>query len=233
MIIQGVTIKNTTVVDSYITTQNLAIWLDANNASSYSGTGTTLNDLSGNGRTHTLSNSNLYTTLSGVKCFNCSNNGQVILANSTTIPIATNFTYISWARIRPSTSGYRTLFRAYNTGGHPIIINNGTNILGMWDNPTATGFNSSSYDMSSYNDIWAQWVTVGDASGQTFYINGQQVGASVSKTSSGQYHYAWGNIQSANDQPWGYVANMCLYNTKLSQVQIQQNYGYYKTQFGV
>jgi len=26
---------------------------------------------------------------------------------------------------------------------------------------------------------------------------------------------------------------MCLYNTKLSQVQIQQNYGYYKTQFGV
>jgi len=235
MIIQGVTVKNTTVADPYITTSNLAIWLDANNSSSYPGTGTAITDLSGNSRTHTLSNSNLYTTLGGVKCFNCSSVGQVILAMSqSTIPIATNFTYITWTRVRASTSGFRTLFRSGGTGGHAIIINNGTNTLGMWDNlPGNTGFNSSGYDMSAYNDVWAQWAVVGDTSGQTFYINGQQVGSSTAKSVAGQYHYAWGNIQSANDQPWGYVANMCLYNTKLSQVQIQQNYGYYKTQFGV
>jgi hypothetical protein len=235
MIIQGVTIKDTTVADPYITTSNLAIWLDANNADSYSGTGTTLNDLSVNRYTHTLSNSNLYTVLSGVKCFNCSNNGQVILAMSqSTIPIATNFTYISWTRVRASTAGYRTLFRSGGTGGHAILVGAGTNTLGMWDNlPANTGFNSSGYNMASYGDVWAQWATVGDASGQTFYINGQQVGSASAKSVAGQYHYAWGNIQSANDQPWGYVANMCLYNTKLTQVQIQQNYGYYKTQFGV
>jgi hypothetical protein len=103
----------------------------------------------------------------------------------------------------------------------------------MWDNPTASGFNSSGYDMSAYGDTWAQFATVGDASGQTFYINGLQVGSTVGKTSSGQYHYTWGNIQTANDQPWGYVANMFLYNTKLTPIQIQQNYGAYKTQFGV
>jgi len=234
MIIQGVTIKGTTAVDSYITTSNLAIWLDANNVSSYSGTGTTLNDLSGNGYTHTLSNSNLYTTLSGVKCFNCSNTGQVILSNSTTIPIATNFTYITWTRVRSSTSGYRTLFRSGGNGGHAILVSAGTNTLGMWDNlPANTGFNSSGYNMAAYGDVWAQWATVGDASEQTFYINGQQVGSASAKSVAGQYHYAWGNIQSANDQPWGYVANMFLYTTKLNLGQIQQNYGYYKTQFGV
>jgi Concanavalin A-like lectin/glucanases superfamily len=234
MIIKGVTLSGITVADAYITTQNLAIWLDANNASSYSGTGTTLNDLSGNGCTHTLSNSNLYTTLSGIKCFNCSSTGQVILANSTTIPIATNFTYITWTRVRASTSGYRTLLRAYTTGGHAMIVNTGTNTLGMWDNlPANTGFNSSGYNMAVYGDVWAQWATVGDVSGQTFYINGQQVGSSVSKSVAGQYHYAWGNIQSANDQPWGYVANLFLYSTKLSQLQIKQNYVAYKTQFGV
>jgi len=233
MIIQGVTVKNTTVADAYITTRNLAIWLDANNADSYSGTGTTLNDLSVNRYTHTLSNSNLYTVLSGVKCFNCSSTGQVITAVSTTIPIATNFTYITWTRVRSSTTGYRTLFRCYGTGGHPIIVNNGTNTLGMWDNLTATGFNSSGYNMASYGDVWAQFATVGDASGQTFYINGQQVGSASAKSVAGQYHYSWGNIYGNTDQPWGYVANMCLYNTKLTQVQIQQNYGYYKTQFGV
>ena len=234
MIIQGVTLKGTRVIDGGVMPTNLMLYLDANNTSSYSGTGTTVNDLSSNGYTHTLSNSNLYTVLSGVKCFNCSATGQVILANSTTISIPTNFTYISWTRVRASTAGFRTLLRTYGTGGHPIIINNGTNTLGMWDNlPGNTGFNSSGYNMAAYGDVWAQWATVGDASGQTFYINGQQVGSASAKSVAGQYHYAWGNIQSANDQPWGYVANLELYNFKLTTEQLQQNYYYYKSTFGV
>jgi hypothetical protein len=234
MIVQGVTLAGTRVVDGGVMPTGLMLYLDANNAASYSGTGTTLNDLSGNGYTHTLSNSNLYTTLSGVKCFNCSSTGQVILSNSTTIQIPTNFTYIAWTRVRASTAGFRTMLRCYAAnGGHPVIINNGTNTLGMWDNLSATEFNSSGYNMAAYGDVWAQWATVGDAAGQTFYINGQQVGSAVSKSVSGQYHYAWGNIQSANDQPWGYVANLELYNIKLTQEQIQQNYYGLKGTFGV
>ena len=215
-------------------TSNLLIYLDANNASSYSGSGTTVNDLSGNGYTHTLSNSNLYTNLSGVKCFNCSSVGQVIIANSGSIQIPTNFTYVSWVRVRASTAGYRTLLRCNGTGGHAIIINQATNTLGMWDNlPGNTGFNSSGYNMSAYGDVWAQFATVGDASGQTFYINGQQVGTSVSKSVSGLYHLAWGNIQAANDQPWGYVANLFLYNTKLSLREISGNYQALRSRFNV
>lgn len=215
-------------------TSNLLIYLDANNASSYSGSGTTVNDLSGNGYTHTLSNSNLYTNLSGVKCFNCSSVGQVIIANSGSIQIPTNFTYVTWTRVIASTAGYRTLLRCNGTGGHAIIINQATNTLGMWDNlPGNTGFNSSGYNMGSYGDVWAQFATVGDASGQTFYINGQQVGTSVSKSVSGLYHLAWGNIQAANDQPWGYVANLFLYNTKLSLREIGGNYQALRSRFSV
>ena len=213
-------------------TSNLLIYLDANNASSYSGSGTTVNDLSGNGYTHTLSNSNLYTDLSGVKCFNCSSAGQIVTAVSTTIQIPTNFTYISWTRVRASTTGFRTLLRDW-IGGHPIIINTGTNILGMWDNATLTSFNSSGYNMSAYGDVWAQWATVGDASGQTFYVNGQQVGTSVPKSVSGEYHYGWGNIQGGLDQPWGYVANLFLYNTKLSLREIGGNYQALRSRFSV
>jgi len=234
MIISGMTVKGARVLDGGVMPTNLMLYLDANNTSSYSGTGTIVNDLSGNGYTHTLSNSNIYTVLSGVKCFNCSATGQVILANSTTIPIPTNFTYIIWTRVRASAAGYRTLLRSYNTGGHAIIVNNGTNLLGMWDNlPGNTGFNSSGYNMAAYGDVWAQFATVGDAAGQTFYINGQQVGSAVTKSVAGQYHYAWGNIQSANDQPWGYVANLELYNTKLTVEQIQQNYYGLKGRFGL
>ena len=217
---------------SSLYTSNLLIYLDANNASSYSGSGTTVNDLSGNGYTHTLSNSNLYTNLSGVKCFNCSSAGQIVTAVSTTIQIPTNFTYVSWTRVRASTTGFRTLLRDW-IGGHPIIINTGTNILGMWDNATLTSFNSSGYNMSAYGDVWAQWATVGDASGQTFYINGQQVGTSVPKSVSGEYHYGWGNIQGGLDQPWGYVANLFLYNTKLSLREISGNYQALRSRFSV
>ena len=77
MIIQGATIVGSRVVDATIPTNNLLIWLDANNASSYPGTGTTVTDLSGNGYTHTLSSSGIYTVLNGVKCFNCSSTGQI------------------------------------------------------------------------------------------------------------------------------------------------------------
>jgi len=234
MIIQGVTLNGVRVVDGGVMPTNLILYLDANNSSSYSGTGTTLNDLSGNGYTHTLSNSNLYTVLSGIKCFNCSSVGKIITAFSGTIQIPTNFTYISWTRVRASTTGFRTLLRSNGTGGHAIIVNTGTNILGMWDNlPGNTGFNSSNYNMAAYGDVWAQFATVGDVSGQTFYINGQQVGSGVAKSVAEQYHYAWGNIQSANDQPWGYVANLELYNIKLTVEQLQQNYYGLKSRFSV
>jgi hypothetical protein len=134
--------------------------------------------------------------------------------------------------VRASTTGFRTLLRSFD-GGHAIIVNTGTNLLGMWDNTTETGFNSSGYNMSAYGDVWAQFATVGDASGQTFYINGQQVGSSVAKSVAGEYHFAWGNIQSANDQPWGYVANLELYNIKLTPEQLQQNYYGLRSRFSV
>jgi len=232
MIIQGVTLNGTRVLDGGVMPTNLILYLDANNSSSYSGSGTTVNDLSGNGYTHTLSNSNIYTVLGGVKCFNCSSVGQIVTAVSTTIQIPTNFTYISWARVRASTTGFRTLLRDW-VGGHPIIVNTGTNLLGMWDNATLTGFNSSGYNMAAYGDVWAQWATVGDVSGQTFYINGQQVGSSTTKSVSGEYHYGWGNIQGGLDQPWGYVANLELYSIKLTPEQLQQNYYGLKGTFGV
>ena len=236
MIIQGVTLNGTRVLDGGVMPTGLVVYLDADNAASYSGAGTTVTDLSGNGYTHTLSNSNIYTNLSGVKCFNCSSVGQIVTAVSTSIQIPTDFTYISWARVIASTAGYRTLFRATSpTGGHAIIVNAGTNLLGMWDNgtPTPTSFNSSGYNMAGLANTWAQWVTVGDASGQTFYVNGQQAGSSVPRSESGEYHYAWGNISPAADQPWGYLANMQLYNTKLTLEQIQQNYWGLRARFGV
>jgi len=219
MRIEGVSLNGTRVVDASIITPSLAIWIDANDPASYSGSGTTITDLSGNGRTQNLSNAAAYTVLDGVKCWDCSNTYNIRAASvGPTLP-TTGFTYITWARMIPSTASWRTLFRS-SPDDHAILIEIGTNRLGMYDNGTNAFYPSGYNDVSGLADVWVQWAVTGDSSGQTFYINGEQVGTTV-QTVAGNAHDYTGQIPG---QPFGYVANMFLYTSKLTQEQIQQNY---------
>ena len=220
MIIQGVTLNGTRVVDASIITQNLVIWLDANNSSSYSGSGTTVNDLSGNGYTNTLTGAT-YTMLNGVKCFDCTTGTRRVVVDGTgpTLPTS-GYTYITWARLEAGDpASFRTLLYTNSPKYTPITIPTGTNTLGYWD----TEFRSSGYDLASSVGIWVQYAVVGDNSSQTFYINGSQVGSPIAYGAGGTTHWGWGNNDGPS-QPWGYVANMELYTAKLTQEQIQQNY---------
>jgi hypothetical protein len=232
MIIQGVTLTGTTVADAYITTQNLAIWIDANNSSSYSGTGTAITDLSGNGRTQNLALASQFTTLSGIKCFDCSSSGLGIAAASIgpTLP-TTGFTYIAWARMKSSSAAYRTLFRT-SPNDHPILIQIGTNNLGMWDNGVST-FYPCGFSVAGLADTWVQWAVTGDSAGQTFYINGQYVGSVTAQTAAGNSHNTTGSDSGNGTQSFGYIGNMFLYTTKLTPLQIQQHYGAFKLDYGV
>lgn len=215
MIIQGVTLNGVRVVDASIITQNLAIWIDANNSSSYSGSGTAITDLSGNSRTQNLAAASQYTMLNGVKCFDCNSNSITAASIGPTLPTS-GFTYVCWANMKSSTADYRTLYRS-SPSGHAILTNINTNTLGMWD----SSFRTTGYDVSSLANVWVQWTVVGDSSGQTFYINGVQVGTTT-QTVAGNSHWYTGGI--INTQNFGYIANMELYTSKLTQEQILQNY---------
>jgi len=231
MIIQGVTLTGTTVVDAYITTSNLAIWIDANDNASYPGTGRAITDLSGNSRTQNLGNASQFVTVSGVKCFDCSDTYGISPTTPGPLLPTTGFTYIAWARMIASTAGYRTLFRT-SPDDHPLLIQAGTNNLGTWDN-NGTNFHSAGYDVANLANVWTQWVVTGDSSGETFYINGRQVGTTTA-SSAGNNHNVTGNVgRTGASQPFGYIANMFLYTTKLSLIQIQQNYGFLRTRFGL
>lgn len=234
MILQNVIVNGTAVIDGTLNTKNLQLWLDANNASSYPGTGTTVTDLSGNGYTHSLSSSAAqFTTVGGIKCFNCSQSGYAIINNSTTNPVLSNsgFTYNIWANMISSTATWRTLLRCYNYQ-HPLLIQTGTNELGMYDNATGTSFNDTGYSVASLAGVWTNWVITGTSSGETIYINGVKAGTSVSKSASGDIHYALGSTQQGN-QPFGYIANCMLYNYVMPQWQIQQNFNSARRGFGV
>ena len=231
MIISGIRIKNERIVDGSIVTPNLAIWVDADNAASYPGSGTTVTDLSGNGRTQNLSNAAAYTVLSGIKCWDFSGTYIMRAASATPSLPTTGFTYIAWARMIASSVSWRTLFRS-SPADHPLIIELGSNRLGMNDNGANAFFPSGYNDVSALANVWAQWVVSGDSAGQTFYINGQQVGTTV-QTAAGNSHDWTGGVGTPNGQSFGYVANMFLYTSKLTLEQIQQNYYGLKGTFGV
>ena len=221
MIIQGVTLNSVRVVDATFNTSNLILHLDANQVASYSGSGTTVNDISGNNHTHTLTGA-AYTMLNGVKCFDCTTGTGRVVVNSTgpTLPTS-GFTYTTWARLQPgNSSSFRTLLYTNSPRYTPITIPNNSNTLGYWD----TAFRSSGYDLASAVDTWVQYAVVGDNSSQTFYINGVQAGNSIAQGPGGTTHWGWGNNDTVAGQPWGHVANLQLYNTKLTAEKIQQNY---------
>jgi hypothetical protein len=210
-----------------LVTSGLIIQLDAYDSSSYPGTGTTVYDITG-GYNHTLIGAT-YTVLNGIKCFDCTTGNNRVNYNATgpTLP-TTGYTYITWAKLEPGNpSSFRTVL--YTKGPPkitPITIPNGTNTLGYW----ATGFVSSGYDLSGETSVWVQYAVVGTNSSQTFYINGSQVGSTINEGAGGTTHWGWGNNDIVS-QPWGYVANMYLYNRQLSLSEITQQYNFLAPRF--
>ena len=204
---------------NYIYADNMLIWIDANDPQSFV-SGTSVSDMSGNNYTHTLTSGAAFTNLYGVNSFDCSTGNKRIVVNGTgpTLP-TTGYTYVVWARIISNNSSFRTLLYTNSPKYTPITIPDGSNILGYWD----TAFRSSGYDISSLGDTWVQYSVVGDNSSQIFYINDSQVGSSISYGSGGTTHWGLGNNDIVT-QPFGYVGNMMLYNTKLTSAQIKQNY---------
>jgi hypothetical protein len=213
-----------TTKSNYIYTGSMSIWIDANDPSSFSGG--SVNDLSGNNYTHTLTAGSTLSTIFGFKSFDCSTGNKRVEVNGTGPTLSTTgYTYVAWARLGV-TSSYRTLLYTNISGDKytPITIPNGTNTLGWWDRNPPAQFRTSGYGLTSSVDSWVQYAVVGDNSSHTYYINDTQVGNSVPYGISGTTtHWGLGNNALAG-QPFGYVGNMMFYTKKLTLSEIKQNY---------
>jgi hypothetical protein len=219
------TLTPTPSTTTSIVNSGLVIQLDAYESSSYPETGTTVFDIT-SGFNHTLVGAT-YTVLNGIKCFDCTTGNNRVAVNGTgpTLPTS-GYTYITWARLITSTAGFRTLLYTNSPKYTPITIPNASNTLGYWD----TSFKSSGYDVASSAEVWVQYAVVGTNTSQTFYINGSQVGITISAGAGGTTHWGWGNNDTAG-QPWGHVANMYFYNRQLNLAEITQQYNYLAPRF--
>lgn len=198
---------------------------DAAEPSSYSGSGTSWNDISGNVNNGTLVNSPTYSsTYGGGFAFNKSNN-YVTLPNGL---ISTNdFTVIMWIK-GDGTSGGQTLFGNYPAG--PLQLFYGASYVGMYLG------NSSAYADATlwYTSSIVQFAALRNGTTTEIYLNGTLIktGSSSSAIGSGTA-FRIGTNTSGGEQYGGTIYSCQVYNASLGAFNIYKNYLAMKTRFGL
>jgi hypothetical protein len=234
----------TSVGSNLPVTTNLILHLDAGNTSSYSGTGTVWTDLSGNNNNFNIVAS-AYNS-SGVKYMDF-NGSYGCAKNSADINIsdATGVTYCVWTRVLNSNSNWRTLTRSY-TADHHVIIQQGGWEIGMYDNDSGgfigSGYSQQSlpnYGTSNWIALYWRWQSSSPYYELSYNDSPETIRGSITNT-GGRYNRGFGSLgayhngnQTPSDasQYWGDIAVFMAYNRRLTDVELLQNYNYYKSRF--
>ena len=215
-----------------VVTTGLQLYLDAGNASSYSGSGTAWNDLSGNGRNGTLTNGPTYSATNGGSIVFDGTNDFVQCTGSLTVTAAT---FVTWIR------------RNGNQGQYDgILFSRGTSVTGMnlqVSNQIAYTWNDA---VNTYS--WQSGLIVPDATWCMIAVSVTSTAATaylcqasgittatntVSHTSSviNDIKIAWDDATSRYFT--GNIAIAQLYNIALSAGEISQNFQADRARFGV
>lgn len=212
---------------------NLKANLDAGNSSSYSGSGTTWTDLTGNGNKVTLTGTGYTNVNGGGITFNTSSTyGTQTFASP---PFNSDFTWSSiykappidgngWDRIY--STGTYTAFHVGHVNGRPLFsfenwypgaaaLNTNAESTLTPGNYYMVTFVRSGNTLSSYVQA-SPYGTNGTASGAVIPVSPITIG-------KGPDSQAWEN---------GVMNVMLIYNYALSQAEIVQNVNYYASRFG-
>ena len=238
-----------------IVTSGLTLNLDAGNSSSYSGTGTAWNDLSGNGYTATMTSSNpTFVSNGAASYFNLSNNNKYIYNHDTSVQ---GFTFATNTGI-PQTNGFTIEFMYYissynfGNGQNPIFLNTGTgdgyrfgilndgSLYFMLGDGSGTD-NATVGNGSVTVGAWYHIVGVFDRTNALgggvniyAYSNGISKGSTGISPRSGMSlaapNISYDGCCSAFD---GRLNTLRVYNRALNSTEVTQNYNAIKTRFGL
>ena len=215
-----------------VVTTGLQLYLDAGNASSYPGSGTTWTDLSGNNLTGTLTNGPTYSATNGGSIVFDGTNDYVQCLGSLTVTAAT---FVTWIKRNGSQGQY-----------DGILFSRGTNTTGM-------NFQTSNQLGYHWNDAgntynWQSGLTIPDATwcmiavsvtstAATAYLC--QTGGTTTATNTVNHASSLLNdIKIAQDDAGnrffnGNIAIAQLYNIALSAAQVSQNFEADRGRFGI
>lgn len=218
-------------------TDQLALHLDATDTASYSGSGTTWTDLSGNGYDFTLANADAYVAASGGTPAHMNFENRMASRGSD-VPNATNGTIVVFSTILNSTANWRTLIRG--AADHQVITQMGNNNLGMYDNDGGTAFQDAGFDINSVPNYTTAfnmhvWKLSQSSPYYEYFYNTNTTTASGTITSSNAtfnngFQYLGGYV---NLQNWGKIMTFLYYQKHLSSSELDQIYNYYKNTAGL
>jgi len=219
-----------TLYSPKIVTDGLVLCLDAANTKSYSGSGTTWTDLSGNGYNATMSNltSSNWVTYNGVKAFETNDtNDQGFRVSNFPYP-QSGRTYEIWINSKSFSIGWQTWFD--DGGGERVLFGTSTNSIHIYPDVNLTSANLA---IGNWYQL-AYTMTGGAGSTAKGYKNGQLVGSgtytyTIASTPSILYILgdAGGEVTSC------YCSMVRVYNRVLSDSEILQNFNALRGRYGL
>jgi len=236
MIISGVTLTGVTVYDGVVS-NGLQLYLDANNTTSYPGTGTTWFDLSGNSNNVVMQNSgNISYTASGGGYFTLASNGYFNRATTTGIPTGTSaYTMSVWVQWStgtwPTSGGMLGIGSSITTNQTNQFRTTGTNTLVNYWYSNDLNATSSVSPASQWVNAVAQW----DGTTRKIWVNGTQfalAAASGLNVTSSLLQVGATNV-GGSETLRGRIGQALIYNRALSAAEIQQNYNAVRSRYSV
>ena len=237
MIIQGVTLNGINVYDASFNGNGALLYVDAGNAASYPGTGTTWTGLSNNASNATLVGSPPWTSAGTASYFTFNGLGSNYASTtSSKFNVAyTGKTVFVAARMTAVLAGaFRGLFgtnsgtRNFNT----YIYSPSSGVYQMHYSAGGAGGFSSNLSLTT-NQWFIAAVTQTTGGLVTYYFNGQPAGTNTGVTFA-QYAANSGEYVALCDNYWyGDIGVCAVYGSALTADQIQQNYNSLKGRYGL
>jgi len=243
MIIQGVTLQGTTVVDAQPVTSGLTYYIDAGSAASYPGSGTSVNNIAGTAPgAATLSNGPAFTSAGQASYFTFDGTSQyVITANLIGQSMTGNVTLECWVYtssdngVVVSEQGTSSPNTAWYDSQIEIV--SGNLKVAMW--PYTFGIGAGVTVGAVTRNTWQQYTMVYAAGTARGYINGTTTNSySVTRSfgAAGLYYDIMGNCPTnIGDGSYlgGRWAVFKAYNRALTAAEVTQNFNSLRGRYGV
>lgn len=238
-----------------IVTSGLIVALDAADANSYPGSGTTWYDLTGNGNHGTISNGEYHSTGKYLRnSGNTSNFFTVSISHSTSLNSAFTTTTGAWtieeviwtnSVTYPEADGGSVISNnAYSSGNTGFDWNHGNGLstvrFGMSSNSGGSYEDDKYISTGTVNQLntWRVRTMIWDRGGNQvkLYMNGSYMGAASTPNTAGTAIYDGGGMYFGSLYGWKHYGRrgaIRVYNRELSAIEVAQNYVSTQTRFGL
>jgi hypothetical protein len=213
-----------------IVTDGLVLALDAASERSYSGTGTTWTDLSGNSIDGTLTNGPTFSSGNGGSFLFDNFDDYVSLGASSQFSITNQMSVFSWVKIDSFTS-WDGIFGTYS-GTNFVHFQLSSGRINIYVYGPGAGYG---YDQLTAGE-WSNGGFTFGSSVLTVYLNGVAMPTTVTGSTanvSSTTEVSIGRAYSGDRDLGGYVATTDVYNRALSSAEVVQNYNAIKGRFGL